>query len=62
MNFEIQNLFSFFFKVTTKNCSELYELFETAVRYKPYCNMNMSTYEKYFQRALEGCTCYQSSK
>ncbi|CAF1134155.1 unnamed protein product [Adineta steineri] len=37
-----------------KNCTELYELFESEVRFKPYCNMNMSTYEKYFQRALEG--------
>ncbi len=49
----IFNLLLCFFS-TTKNCSELYELFETAVRYKPYCNMNMSTYEIYFQRALEG--------
>ncbi|CAF4663363.1 unnamed protein product, partial [Rotaria sp. Silwood2] len=35
-----------------KNCSKLYELFESAARYKPYCNMNMSTYESYFQYAL----------
>ncbi|CAF1263194.1 unnamed protein product [Adineta ricciae] len=35
-----------------KNCTQLYQAFESAVRYKPYCNMNMSTYEKYFQLAL----------
>ncbi|CAF3604017.1 unnamed protein product [Rotaria sp. Silwood1] len=37
-----------------KNCTKLYELFETAVRYKPYCSMNLSTYENYFQYALDG--------
>lgn len=37
-----------------KNCTELYQLFESAVRYKSHCNMNMSTYEAYFNRALDG--------
>ncbi|CAF0759290.1 unnamed protein product [Adineta ricciae] len=37
-----------------KNCTELYDLFESEVRYKPYCNMNMSTYSKYFEKALAG--------
>ncbi|CAF3614707.1 unnamed protein product [Rotaria socialis] len=35
-----------------KNCTELYEAFESAVRYKSYCNMNMSTYGRYFELAL----------
>ena len=39
---------------TIKNCTELYELFETAARHKSYCAMNMSTYENYFAHALEG--------
>lgn len=38
----------------TKNCTELYELFESAVGYKPYCNLNMSTYEAFFEYALSG--------
>ncbi|CAF0815264.1 unnamed protein product [Rotaria sordida] len=37
-----------------KNCTKLYEVFESAVRYKSYCNMNMSTYERYFDLALDG--------
>ncbi|CAF0778940.1 unnamed protein product [Rotaria sp. Silwood1] len=37
-----------------KNCTQLYEVFELAVRYKSYCNLNMSTYERYFDLALEG--------
>ncbi|CAF4175051.1 unnamed protein product [Rotaria sordida] len=37
-----------------KNCTKLYELFESAARYKSYCNTNMSTYESYFQYALDG--------
>ncbi|CAF2856862.1 unnamed protein product [Rotaria sp. Silwood2] len=37
-----------------KNCTQLYEAFESAVRYKSYCNMNMSTYERYFDLALDG--------
>jgi len=35
-----------------KNCTQLYGAFEAAVRYKPYCNMNMSTYADYFNLAL----------
>lgn len=37
-----------------KNCTEIYGTFETAVRYKQYCNMNMSTYADYFALALAG--------
>ena len=44
----------FFSSSEIKNCTELYELFDTAVRYKSYCNMNMNTYQQYFQIALAG--------
>ncbi|CAF4514462.1 unnamed protein product, partial [Rotaria sp. Silwood2] len=37
-----------------KNCTNLYELFESAIRYKPYCSMNLSTYENYFQHSFDG--------
>ncbi|CAF1258644.1 unnamed protein product, partial [Adineta steineri] len=37
-----------------KNCTALYETFESAVRYKSHCNMNMSTYKDYFDLALAG--------
>ncbi|CAF5133640.1 unnamed protein product [Rotaria sp. Silwood1] len=37
-----------------KDCLKLYKLFESAARNKSYCNMNMSTYEDYFNYALEG--------
>ncbi|UJR33834.1 hypothetical protein I4U23_021257 [Adineta vaga] len=35
-----------------KNCSQLYQTFESAVRHKQHCNMNMSTYQAYFDLAL----------
>lgn len=38
----------------TKNCTQLYELFEASVRYKEFCDMNMTSYAKYFDWVLDG--------
>ncbi|CAF1101961.1 unnamed protein product [Rotaria sordida] len=43
----------FNYQTNTKDCTELYEAFERAVRYKPFCEINMSTYEEYFKLTLK---------
>ena len=54
LNIEHENNLYCFLYSDIKNCTELYEIFEAAVRYKAYCNINMSTYGQYFERALAG--------
>jgi hypothetical protein len=53
-NIKHKNNLYLFLNSDSKNCTELYRIFEAEVRYKSHCNINMSTYARYFERALSG--------